>query len=155
MTKSMEAQMTDKALAAVRGELSSGRRGVYRLLLVVNAIWVAAVVSLWLTEPGPLPPRLHAAFAGITAVGAGWIAVLTWILTRRSCPTALDRIATGWMACGACSVFLMVAVPIAILRDAGSLTWWLAATGGVMLTIAGFVLRSAYAQRRRLMARVP
>ena len=145
---------SDQVLALVRGELSSPRRWWYRLLLLAISIWVAAIASLWVTEPGPLPLRLHVAFAAFTAIGVGWIGVLTWILTRRSCPTALDRIATSWMATIACGLFLLVAVPIALIRDQSGVALGLGLVGLTLLAIALVLLRGAYSLRASLRTRL-
>lgn len=90
MNKSMDA-----AHLLVRGELSSGKRWFYRMILLATSILLAVVLSLWATEPGPLPDRLHFAFGVMTLIACGWIGVLSWILSRRLCPTAVDRIATA------------------------------------------------------------
>ena len=95
---------TENVLALVRGELSARRRWFYRGVLLAASIGVAVIVSLWTTEPRPLPVRLHVAFAGLSVIGVSWIGVLSWILSRRYCPTAIDRIATAWVATGACSI---------------------------------------------------
>lgn len=84
----MPAPPTDKILAVIHGELSARRRWFYRVMLVGVGGLLAAVLSLWMTEPGPLPTRLHIAFATIALIQAGWIIVFTWILTHA---TALLR----------------------------------------------------------------
>lgn len=145
---------TDSVLAMVRGELSSGQRWWYRVVLLVTTTWVAAILSLWVTEPGPLPPRLHVAFTAVSCVGFGWIAVLLWILTRRRCPTALDRLATSWMATIACCVFLVVSVPTALLRGRPQAALSLGFTGLALLGAALFLLGGAYSLRKRLQRRL-
>jgi hypothetical protein len=141
---------TEQVLALIRGELSSPRRWLYRLILTTTSIVVAAILSLWLTEPGPLPIRLHVAFAAMTAIGFGWIGVLTWILTRRNCPSVQDRVATGWMATVACSLFLAVSVPISLIRGHTLAAFWLGVTGLALLGVALLLLRGAYSLRARL-----
>lgn len=141
---------TDPVLALIRGELSSARRWFYRVILLATSVWVAAILSLWMTEPGPLPGRLHVAFAALTVVGIGWISVLLWILIRRRCPTALDRLATSWMATLACCVFLAVSLPIALLRGHLLAAMSLGVTGLALLGAALFMLRGAYLLRARL-----
>lgn len=145
----------DQVLALIRGELSSPRRWFYRAILLGAAIMTAAIVSLWATEPRPLPTRLHVAFAAMTAIGAGWIAVLTWILTRRNCPTALDRLATSWMATIACALFIAVAIPIALSRArADHAALYLGAVGLVLLAAAALNLRLAYSHGAKLRAQL-
>jgi|GEM_PF-3459182 len=141
---------TERALAIVRGELSSGRRWAYRLILLGASACVALILSLWTTEPGPLPLRLHIAFAALTCIGSGWICVLMWILTRRNCPTALDRLATAWMATIACSLSLAISVPIALLRGNMQAALYLGVIGFALLCVALFLLRAVYRFRAKL-----
>jgi hypothetical protein len=145
---------TDKVMALVRGELSSPRRWFYRIVLVAASIGLAVILSLWTTEPRPLPSRLHVAFAGLTLIAVSWIGVLSWILSRRYCPTALDRILTGWVATGACTLFLVMAVGIAISRNRIGEVMWVAALGVFLLAVAMGILWKAYAERARLRARL-
>ena len=148
------ASSTERALAIVRGELSSGRRWAYRLILLAAGVFVAAILSLWTTEPGPLPLRLHVAFATLTCIGSGWICVLTWILTRRNCPTALDRLATAWMATIACSLSLAVSVPIALMRGDTQAALYLGVIGFALLGVALYLLRAVYRFRAKLRSRL-
>jgi hypothetical protein len=141
---------TEQALALVRGELSSGRRWAYRLTLLAASVVVAAILSLWTTEPGPLPLRLHVAFAALTCIGSGWIVVMTWILTRRNCPTALDRLATAWMATIACSLSLAVSLPIALLRGNTPAALSLGLIGLTLLGAALVLLQGVYRLRAQL-----
>ena len=148
------APSTERVMAMIRGELSSPRRWFYRGVLLAASVGVAAILSLWTTEPGPLPLRLHIAFGALSAIGMSWIGVLTWILWRRRCPTALDRIATGWVATGACTLFLAVAVPIAVARGDTQSAIWLGALGLSMWGIAVVMLRSAYSLKNELLAKL-
>jgi hypothetical protein len=97
---------------------------------------------------------LHIAFAAFTAIGGGWIAVLTWILTRRSCPTALDRIATSWMATIASGLFLAVGVPIAVMREGIPAALSLTFVGAGFLCGSLLLLRRAYFICRKLRAKL-
>jgi hypothetical protein len=145
---------TEQVLALVRGELSSGRRWFYRGVLVAASTGLAVILSLWTTEPRPLPLRLQVAFAGLSLIGASWVCVLSWILSRRYCPTALDRIATGWVATGACTLFLVMAVGIADMRNRVGEAKWAAILGLFMLSIAVGILGRAYRERSRLRKRL-
>lgn len=144
----------EQALALVRGELSPFRRRLYGGVLLVTSLWTAALASLWLTEPQPLPMRLHVAFGAMIAVGSGWTAVLVWILVRRRCPTALDRLATAWMATIACVVSLVLSVGIALLRGNLAAIAGVLVTGLVLLAGALLLLRSALRLRRKLVAQL-
>ncbi|MEZ6070033.1 MAG: hypothetical protein R3C10_07075 [Pirellulales bacterium] len=141
---------TEQAVASVQAELSSSRRWWYRLLLSLVSIWVAAILSLWATEPPPLPLRLHASFGCMIVVGAGWIGTLIWILNRRNCPSAFDRIATAWMATAACLLFLVVSVAVACLRGELLAAFSLGLVGMMFLGAAAGLLRRAYSLRSRL-----
>ncbi len=152
MSKIQNAPPVELSLSVMRGEMSPLKRWLYRLLLVVNGAMIAALVSLWVTEPEPLPTRLHVAFAAMTAIGAGWICVLTWLLVRRHGSTAVDRIATGWMATIACTISLVLSVAIALIRGNNWAALALAVLGLVMLGIAIWFLRSGYELRSRLWA---
>ena len=145
---------TDEVMALVRGELTTGRRWFYRAVLVAASVGVAVIVSLWATEPRPLPVRLHVAFGGLTLIGVSWIGMLTWILMRRYCPTALDRIATGWVATMACGLFLVVGVVIALVRNRNGEVVPVAVVGVVLLVFALAMLWRAYAERDRLRKRL-
>lgn len=145
---------SEQVLSLVHGELSSARRWRYRLILLAASVVTAAILSLWATEPGPLPLRLHVAFAVMTTIGSGWIAVLTWILMRHRCPTALDRVATGWMATIACLLFMAVAVPIALQRGQPGVALSLCVLGLTLVCIALYLLAGAYSLRARLRAKL-
>lgn len=55
----------------------------------------AVTGSLWATEAS-LPLRTHIAFAGIVVIGAAWMGVAVYVLTRRRPLYAADRVlATG------------------------------------------------------------
>ena len=140
----------EAALRIVTGELSNTKRWMYRVLLMVIFVWVTAMASMWLTEPDGLPVLTNVAFAAMTVIGFGWVGVLIWILTRQSCPTALDRIATGWMATVACSVSLVLSVTVALIRNNQWAALMLAVSGLTMLVAAILLLCSGYSLRRRL-----
>lgn len=142
------------ALAAVRGELTSPRRWAYRVLLTVISVWTAALAALWATEPRPLPTRLHAAFAVMVAIGVGWVGALGWVLARRRCPTAGDRVALAWMAAAACGLALAASVTIALFRGEPGAAAGLGAVGVALLAAAGVGLRRAYALRAELRAKL-
>ncbi len=144
----------DQVMMLVRGELSSRRRWFYRGILLAASVMAAVILSLWTTEPRELPLRLHVAFGAMTAVGISWIGVMTWILWRKRCPTALDRIATAWVATGACGVFLSVGAGIAIARERTGGVFWIAVVGVFLLIFAVGMLRNAYTLRRRLLAKL-
>lgn len=144
----------DAAMRIVTGELSTKKRWLYRAFSLVIFVWVTALTSMWLTEPEGLPTSTNIAFAAMLSVGFGWVGVLLWILTRRSCPTAIDRIATGWMATLACGVSLVLSVAIALIRNNSWAALTLAVTGLPILLAAVLLLNSGYSLRRRLLERL-
>lgn len=144
----------DAAMRIVTGELSTKKRWLYRALALVIFVWVMALSSMWLTEPTGLPASTNVAFAAMLVLGFGWVGVLLWILTRRSCPTAIDRIATGWMATLACSVSLVLSVAIAAIRNNSWAALTLAVTGLPILLAALLLLSSGYTLRRSLLERL-
>ena len=145
-----DSRSTEAIIDLVKGELSSRRRWLYRLFLVAAASMLAAMVSLWLTEPGPLPLRLHISFAAMCSIATGWVCVLGWVLLRKQCPTALDRIATCWMATFASGLSLCLSVAIAVLRNQIIASLWLGLIGGVLFATAVLMLRNAYRVRNQL-----
>jgi hypothetical protein len=145
---------TDEVMALIRGELSSHRRWFYRGVLLAASVGLAAILSLWTTEPRPLPLRLHVAFAGLTLINVAWIGVLSWTLLRRYCPTALDRIATAWVATGACTLFLLMAVSIALVRGQMGEAMWIGVVGFVLFSVALIMLWRAYVERNKLQSRL-
>ncbi|MBC7968274.1 MAG: hypothetical protein H7Z17_20400 [Fuerstia sp.] len=144
----------EPVLALVHGELSRAKRWSYRIILLLASVEVAALLSLWVTEPKPLPTRLHVAFGAMTCIGLGWIGVLTWILARRNCPTVLDRLATAWMATAACSVSLVVSLSIALVRNDINAAVAAGGSGLVLLSLAVLLLNRAYSLRATLRARL-
>ena len=150
MTMNNPHPSNEPILAIVRGELSAARRWGYRVMLLVASLMLALLLALWVTEPGPLPTRLHISFAAMLSIALGWVAVLAWILTRRSCPTAIDRLATNWMATLACCVFIAVTVPIALFRGQTAAALGLGVTGVGLLGVALFLLRGTYTLRAKL-----
>ena len=154
MSKTNLRKSMDAAHMLVRGELSSGKRWFYRIILLGASIALAVVLSLWTTEPRPLPVRLHTAFGAMALISCGWIGVLSWLLCRRFCPTAIDRIATTWMATIACGLFLAVALPISLLRGQFVAATGLSLVGLIMLGTSLALLRSAYAWRTELRGRL-
>jgi hypothetical protein len=149
-TYSKNVPSTDLVMAMIRGELTSGRRWFYRGVLLLASVGLGVILSLWMTEPRELPMRLHLAFGALSVINAAWIGVTTWILLRRRCPTALDRIATAWVATGACVLFLCVAVGVAVSRERVGEVFWVALLGVLLLSVALLMLWRAYAMRKEL-----
>lgn len=141
---------TESVLELLRGELSSKRRRFYRFVLLCSLIALGVVLSLWLTEPKPLPIQTQIAFGAMCCIASGWVAVLTWILIRRNCPTAMDRMATSWVATVATTLSLVLSVSIALWRGQWLAAMNLTAIGLLLVAAAGSLLFRAYRQRAGL-----
>ena len=140
------------SLSVVRRDMSPIKRWLYRTLLVVVGALIAALLSMWVTEPEAIPITTHVAFAAMTAIGIGWIGVLTWLLVRRHDSTAVDKIATSGMAIIACTVSLVLSVAIALMRGNNWAAIALAISGLFFLGVAIWLLRCGYDLRSRLLA---
>jgi len=147
-------ESTERIMALVRGELSTRRRWCYRLFLVLVSLVLALVLSLWTTEPAPLPMRTHVAFAAICSIALGWIVVLSTILLARNCPSAIDRLATAWMATVASFVFVSGAVVIALVRENWSAVGAVFGLGAAFMLASILLLRAAYSHRQHLREQV-
>ncbi len=131
----------------VKSETSLKRRVGYVALLLAAAAMTTVVVALWLTEPS-LPPRTHAAFGAMSAIGVAWIALAAWALTTRRVLFARDRVIAGRMAVTFTSVFALGALVILIASGSAAAAGAFG-TGVVMVAAAVVVLRQA---RRRFAA---
>lgn len=152
--KQVEAPPTGQIVAMIHGQLTTAKRWLYRILLVVTCALVALIGSLWLTEPGPLPVRLHIAFASFVTIGCGWICVFTWLLWRRSCHSVVDQLVTGWAATIATGSSLIVAMPIAISRGTTQAVVALLALGLLMFAASLWLLARAYRHQAQLRLRL-
>lgn len=135
----------------VKGETSLKRRIGYVALLLAAALVTTVVIALWVTEPA-LPPRTHAAFAAMSAIGVSWVALAAWALTTRRVLFARDRVIAGGMAVTFSSVF--AAGALAALIATGSPAAAGALVTGVGMSIAAvLVLRRARLRFAQLSAR--
>ncbi|WP_430785607.1 hypothetical protein [Actinoplanes sp. G11-F43] len=101
--------------------------------------------TLWATEPGALPGRTRAAFAGLILVGLSWAVLAGWALVRRPL-FAVDRVAGAWLA----TVFSAATALVS-----GVIAGPLAALPGLLMTTVAIVLLvRARAWRDRLRSQV-
>lgn len=140
------------ALALIERELAPRRRRRYSGLIVANVGVVAALLSLWSTEPGPLPLRLHVAFGAMVGIGVAWTATLLWLRTRQTSLLADDRVALARVAVGASLVFVVVGTGIALGRAEAGAAWAVGSAGGSLLVVANVMLVRATRQRALLRA---
>lgn len=135
-------------------ELSLGSRVTYGLLLLFDLLVLAAVASLWLTEPA-LPLRTHLAFGGIVLVGLAWAAFFAWTLGRRKVLLARHRLAAGRIAVAATGLFtagsLLLAAFVEPMRSTGLAA---GAFGVTLLVVAALVFRGARRRFEELRERV-
>ena len=142
----------DGALALIERELAPRRRRRYSGLLIANVGVVAALGSLWSTEPGPLPVRLHVAFGAMVGSGVAWIVTLLWLRARHTSLLADDRVALARVAVGASLVFAAVGTGIALGRAEAGPAWAVGSMGGSFLVVAIVMLVRATRQRALLRA---
>ncbi|MBZ0114381.1 MAG: hypothetical protein K8J08_18105 [Thermoanaerobaculia bacterium] len=134
-------------------ELSTRVRVIYTLLLLLDLVMGAVVVSLWATEPS-LPRRTHVAFGLLVTLAVTWAVVLIWTLLRRRVLMARHRVLmtrlavffTGLFTTGA----LVLAATTPHLRDLGGVA---AACGGAMVLVAWMLNRRARLRCASLVAR--
>ena len=143
-------QATERMTRVVRDELASGRRQVYRFALVGAAAMLAVLLALWITEPRPLPTRLHVSLGVMSAIAAGWVVVLGRTVLRGHCPTADDRVATARMAVVASVAFLIAVVAVTVMRSAWAELAILGAVGVTLSIAAAVMLRDATRWRESL-----
>lgn len=152
-TSEFETPSADPVIAMVRGRLSVFHRWLYRSLLVFTVVVQTVIISLWLTEPKPLPLRLHLAFASLMIVGLLWITVFSRILQRQLSVSSFDRLMARSISVVACSIFLILGLPIAIMRGSFQACLTISLFGGLFLAIAVYLLLRALATHRRLQQR--
>jgi hypothetical protein len=145
---------TDAALSIVNSELSSRQRWIHWSILLLNFAVMAGVLSLWTTEPKPLPTRLHIGFAAIVGLAACWIAVLGWILARKHCQTAVARLATAWVAAIGSLLFFVIGISVSMSRSDSSAALILGSVGVVLIAGTVLMLRRAWADQAGLKAKL-
>jgi hypothetical protein len=123
-------------------------RRVPRALLAAGIAGTAgatAIATLWATEPGSLPTRTAAAFAGLIVIGLAWAVLAGWTLVKRPV-FAAERVIAGRLA-----VVFTTATTLVTALIGGPL----AAGPGLLLSIAAVVvLVRARAYRDRLRSQV-
>jgi hypothetical protein len=132
-------------------ELSLKARLAHVALLIAAGLGTAALLSLWLTEPG-LPARTHAAFVVLVAMNVSWSLYALRVLTRRRVLFARHRIIAGRMAVTFTSVFLAGAIAMGVTTGAAAAVL-AAGLGVVMLAAAVALLARAHRAHARLTTR--
>jgi hypothetical protein len=138
---------------SLAGELSTGSRLLYILLLLVDLTLAASVASLWLTEPY-LPARTQIAFGLLLGFALSWSGFILWTLTRRKVLLARHRVLAGRIAVLFCSLFTLGALALGLTQVGQRATGFSAAVmGGLLLSVAVVLLLSAQRRYRELIAR--
>lgn len=130
--------------------LSLRKRVGYVTLALAGLAGSGLLALLWATEPG-LPPRTHAAFGVLTAIGLAWALFGGWAVTRRTPLFARDRVVAGWLGLAAWLLFTAGALAIAIARD--SFEPWLPVVVLALGALAAVHLRAARRARAALLRR--
>lgn len=125
-------------------ELSPRARAGYVALLLASAAMTAIVGALLLTERG-LPPRTQIAFATLAAIGLGWIAFASWVLTHTRILLGRQRVVASRMAVLFAAVFTAGALVVGVTTGQPA-AFAAAGLGLGMLALAGAQLVRA---RRR------
>jgi len=140
----------------VRTRLSKGLSLPTRIrlaaLLLASIAMAGITGTLAATEIG-LPLRTRLTLTSLCVIGVAWTLFATWVLTRRVVLYAHHRVVVGWIAV----VFsaLLTAGCLFWEKHDGGNAWSMSATvvGGVMLTVATFVLHRARTAQRALIQR--
>ncbi len=143
----------EEMIGRLEGALSPWRRAGGVVALIAGAAGTIFVVSLWATEPGPLPGHTRLAFALLTGFCLAWAGYGGWAITRRAPLFALDRVIAGWLAVAVSTVTTALIVAVAVGREVGVLP---AVVGGAtfiavsaVVTVRAHVVRAALLRRRR------
>jgi hypothetical protein len=136
---------------AAHGVLSLRARVGYVALLIVSVCGTAALVSLWVTEPG-LPGRTHGAFAALAGLGVAWATLAAWVLRTRRVLLGYDRVLAGRMALVGTGLFTVGMVAAAAITGRSS-AWGGVLLGLAMFAVAGVELRRAVRRFGELVAR--
>lgn len=141
-----------EVLAALDTERSRRDRSRYVLVLLASLTVTSLVGTLWATEPG-LPLRTQLAFGGLVTLGAGWMAVTGYVLSRRRPLYAIDRVLATGMAVIASVLVGAASTAVAALRAGGLTSVTVAAVAATLAGTAIVLHARARAWRRRLLER--
>ncbi|MFI6907904.1 hypothetical protein ACIBKY_42030 [Nonomuraea sp. NPDC050394] len=139
----------DDIIAKLSPVLSPWRRAGGLVALLAGLAGAVALGSLWLTEPGPLPDRLHLAFALLLTLCLAWAGYGGWVLARRTPMFALDRVVAGWLAVAASTMTAVLLAVLAVVRD----TPVLFVVGPLCVAVAAVVTFLAHRRRDALLRR--
>ena len=118
-------------------ELSMPSRLGHVVLLLAALLMTTTVVALWVTEPA-LPTRTQVGFAGMTCIGASWVAYASWVLSRRRPLYGRQRVIAGRMAVACTSMFVIGA--LALGQVTGGRAAYTAGAAGLTMAAAAVVI---------------
>ena len=137
----------------VAGELSTGHRVLYTLLLCFDLAVGVVVAALLVTEPG-LPVRTRVAFVGGLLLAAVWAVFFTLTLTRKKVLLARQQVIAGWIAVAFSGLFAAgCSVLAAVVPERRETALAAAACGVAMLAVAGWLLVRARRRHGALLER--
>ncbi|MBB5076142.1 hypothetical protein [Nonomuraea endophytica] len=139
----------DDIIARLSPVLSPWRRVGGLTALIAGLAGAVALGALWLTEPEPLPDRLHLGFGLLLALCLVWAGYGGWVLARRTPMFALDRVVAGWLAVAASTLTAVFLAVVGVVRD----TPVLFVVGPLCVAVAAVVTFLAHRRRNALLRR--
>ncbi|MBC7272358.1 MAG: transmembrane transport protein [Streptomyces sp.] len=143
--------MPEQLARALATEVSLRSRLRHVAVGLAGGCGAAVIAVLWATEPGALPTRTRAAFAGLIAIGLAWAVFAGWVLTRRRPLFARDRVVSARIALAATVVTALAGVALAAARGSTADLVATAAAGVVFTAAAMLALVRARRRRRELL----
>ena len=155
MTATSNLTHEQRSLQRVRrlasSEASLGSRIFYTALLVFSLSAGILLLTLWLTEPEPLPTRTKIGFLFCLAAAFSWAAFAGWTLSNRRRMFARQKVVASALALVFTSLFLVGGVTISLMRGRGDQAALLGVTGGTMVACAALLHAQARTIRRLLL----
>ncbi|GAA4046680.1 hypothetical protein [Nonomuraea soli] len=137
----------EEIIELVRGEVTPWRRFRGVVALVGGLVGGTLLVSLWASEPSPLPDRTNLVFGMLTLLCAAWFCFGVWATVRPAPIFAMDRLVAAWLAVAA-SALMTVVLVIAV-------GWGPAAiVGGVFVAVAALLAFRAHRTVREIARRL-
>lgn len=144
------------ALAALKArmdrELSPRPRVLCGAWLVFTLTGALGLMSMWMTEPAPLPARTHVAFAFLLLIDLVWVAFFARMLMVRGLNFARQRVVGGTVAVVATVGWVGMTTALAAVRDAWVSGMPAVATALTLSVLAWVLRRNAVRETERLEA---
>ncbi|SEM53561.1 hypothetical protein [Nonomuraea pusilla] len=120
--------------------------------LLAGVAGAVFMVTLWWSEPGPLPDRTQVAFAVLTVFCVAWAGYGGWLLTRRVVLFATDQVIAAWIGLAASLATTAVVTMTAVQRGTG--VGLPLAVGGLFVAVALALAVRAHARQAALLRRL-